>query len=379
MNNKQLEQYKQVRFVSRKNEYKYKFKETLNGNCYHLLELLDDEVRKLIEDKKVAILLSGGIDSSVVTALAEMNTLNIKIFTTSFPNSIVEPDIKYAKQIIKELKLKSENTVITPEMIKKNLKKAVKTMKYPNADPTYIVRYIMANKIAKQGYDIILTGDGADELFGGYAQWKFMCWINTIRNIHLARHIVPWIAENFFWIVEKIYPLARETGKVPMISRLKLALLEWNHAKQYLAVIGTKHLPNSDYYKEMKTLNKIGLNNHELRNAMAEYDFNIIVPNYYATQWGDIGKIKVASPYLCKEVIDYAFKLKLNQRINKKILRDAGKLILPNRITNRKKQPWQVPVQSWVEKIYGLKQMTLYYARISWSELIEETWKKMKR
>lgn len=117
-------------------------------------------------DVPVGTFLSGGIDSSIITALARKQNPNIKTFTVGFD---VEgySEVELAKQTAKELRVENISVLITPQEFIEELPKIIWSMDSPVADPSAIPLYFIC-KEARKHVKVVLSGEGSDELFGGY-------------------------------------------------------------------------------------------------------------------------------------------------------------------------------------------------------------------
>ncbi|OUJ19164.1 Asparagine synthase (glutamine-hydrolyzing) [Methanonatronarchaeum thermophilum] len=134
-----------------------------------LIKKLDQAIQKRINGE-TAIAFSGGIDSSLIAKLASKHT-ETTLYTVGYTDS---PDIKWSKKAAKNLNLPHKPIEIDLNQIEKTIPKTIET----TCDATRLTTgvglpfYILAEQLKKDGYTTILTGQGSDELFGGYTKYR---------------------------------------------------------------------------------------------------------------------------------------------------------------------------------------------------------------
>ncbi|NBO70059.1 MAG: asparagine synthase (glutamine-hydrolyzing) [Bacteroidetes bacterium] len=142
------------------------------------------EFRKLIETatlerisghQEVAVSLSGGLDSSIIAMLARKSCAKVKAFSLSWQNSDKDrynTDSKSASRIAKNLGIEFEIVDSDPaKNLKEYLIEYVSAMEEPNSNPTGVSMLDLYSRISTQGFRLVLTGDGADEILGGYPRY----------------------------------------------------------------------------------------------------------------------------------------------------------------------------------------------------------------
>ncbi|OIQ05513.1 MAG: hypothetical protein COV98_02410 [Candidatus Altarchaeum sp. CG12_big_fil_rev_8_21_14_0_65_33_22] len=147
-------------------DFKYK-KMEIETEIVKLKKLLEKEVNKDINDGCDGILLSAGLDTSILSYLAAKKTKNFKAFTLKFGNHA--PDAEYAEKLCQILNIEHHLLEADEEILMKNLREAIKISGV--FDPMEIRNSVAIYTILKFSKDYVrgvMTGDGADELFFGY-------------------------------------------------------------------------------------------------------------------------------------------------------------------------------------------------------------------
>ena len=138
-----------------------------------LNSLLNSAVkRQLISDVPVGVFLSGGIDSSAITAFASMNSdIPIKTYSVGFGFDDGINELPMAARIAEEFKTDHHELIISEYDLIETLESLVKHHDYPFADAANIPLFLLGN-IVKNDVKVVLQGDGGDELFGGYRRYQ---------------------------------------------------------------------------------------------------------------------------------------------------------------------------------------------------------------
>lgn len=308
--------------------------------------LIEDSVKKrLIADVPVGAYLSGGLDSSIVVAYATKHKKKINTFTIKFDYAEYD-ETKYSKIIAKKFNTKHHIKIFTSQTIKKLIPELTKTYCEPFGDPSMIPTYLVA-KTAKEHVTVSLSGDGGDELFGGYDSYKH-------HKILRFGKIIPKLLHR---IIHRIIK------KMKIHSYIK-AFFEINtlpQEKQYAKIMTfmnleeikkiTKMQPNQ-ILKEYQNNNK--LNNW--LNTSLYVDLHNYLPEDILTKVdrASLGNsLESRPPLLDHKLIELACKmhpqLKLKGKEGKYILKKAMEGILPKEIIYRKKKGFGVPLKHYFE------------------------------
>jgi asparagine synthase (glutamine-hydrolysing) len=321
----------------------------------HLRFLIRKSVKEqLMSDVPLGFFLSGGIDSSIVVYEASKVNNNNKTYTIGFEDP-VHSEAVYARTIAglcetqhKERRLSEEDAIqLLPEMLH--------WYDEPYGDTSALPSFLVS-KFAREEVTVVLTGDGGDELFGGYLWYRnFLKYSN--KNKHLP--------------VNKLLLNIRNRHRYQIPGKISNRLLNFNLDKQSLYVkllggmlkeekIRYNALLNigkdyDDYwcFKSLGTKEKMGIKDLML------LDFETYLPDDILTKMDRVSmavSLEVRVPLLSREIIEFTFSLPeeilLYQGNLKGLVRYAYKDLLPEDILNRKKRGFNIPVHKW-DQIYN--------------------------
>jgi asparagine synthase (glutamine-hydrolysing) len=138
-----------------------------------------------------AISMSGGVDSSLIAMQCKEMGLAPELYSLRFTNSDkprYNDDANAAKLVAQSLKLKLKLVEMPhPSKIQAILEEYIDAMEEPNANPTGLSMMILYSNIAKDGHRVVLTGDGSDEIFGGYPRYQIAKKVSALPKINLTR------------------------------------------------------------------------------------------------------------------------------------------------------------------------------------------------
>ena len=309
-------------------------------------ERLEDSVKAhKISDVEVGSFLSSGVDSSYIAASSDVD----KTFTVGFNNKKYS-EISYAKDLSAKIDTENISKVITKEEYFKKLTKIMYYMDEPLADPSAIALYFVT-KLASENVKVSLSGEGADEIFGGY-------------NIYQESFVWPW----YYKIP---YPIRFVVGKVAGIfpSHRGLNFLVRRGKKLEDRFVGNafifdnkevnKFLAFKRDTKGFQDLTK------EFYNEVSDKDSVVKMQYIDFNFWliGDIllkadkmsmaNSLEVRVPFLDKPLIEYArhlpTKYKVDKYKTKKIFRDIAHEKLESKVSDKKKLGFPVPIRVWMK------------------------------
>ncbi|RMO67375.1 asparagine synthase (glutamine-hydrolyzing) [Pseudomonas syringae group genomosp. 3] len=316
---------------------------TLHQSVDELDDLLNQAVAKrLSAEVQVGTMLSGGLDSSLITAIAcKQGHVGLKTFAVGF-NEAAFSELDFSRRLAKDFGTDHHDLIITPQKAFHAADQLVKNFGEPFAFPSSIASYFMY-KLAREHVSVVLGGDGADELFGGYARYSLIAdfpILPTADNLPRKVDIFnkEWKSDQFAQFYQALLTdgassdLRKQLYSNKMVSKL-------NESSAALAY---------DYGDELNC-------NLDYLSVAMQYDFN------HWMREAQLVKIDIASmanslevrvPFLDKLIIQYATSLPGNLKIHlgkeKYLLNCLAKRYLPDYIINRKKQELAVPLEQWM-------------------------------
>ena len=299
-----------------------------------------------ISDVEVGSFLSSGVDSSYVACRANVD----KTFTVGFANEKYN-EISYAKDLAKYINVENINKVITPEEYWDVLPKVQYHMDEPLADPAAVALYFVC-QIASEHLKVVLSGEGADEIFGGYNLYKEpydVSWYYKIprcirRIIGKAASVFP-NARGFNFLVRRGKDVEEWfIGNANIFSekeRKKLLKIKTNAPKPQLV---TKEYYDKVQDKDMVTKMQFV----ELHTWLAG---DILLK---ADKMSMAHSLELRVPFLDKKIMDLAEKIPVEYRVSKEntklALRNAAMRAMPKETANKKKLGFPVPIRVWLKE-----------------------------
>ena len=306
---------------------------------------LKDSIRAhKISDVEVGSFLSSGVDSSFIAANSNVD----KTFTVGFSDKKYS-EISYAQDLSKKINTININKVISKEEYFKNLSNIMYYMDEPLADPSAVALYFVT-KIASQNVKVSLSGEGADEIFGGY-------------NIYQESFVWPW----YYKIP---YPLRKIIGALASLfpSHRGLNFLVRRGKKLEDRFVGNAFIFDNKEIKKIisfkpetkgfQTLTQPyykNVNDKDNVTKMQYIDFNFWLIGdilLKADKMSMANSLEVRVPFLDRPLIDYARKIPTKYKVDKyktkKIFRDIAKESLEDKVSDKKKLGFPVPIRVWM-------------------------------
>lgn len=305
-----------------------------------------------IADVEVGSFLSSGIDSSYLVSVSRPD----KTYTVGYDNPKYD-EISYAKDLTDKLKIKNKSKKIT----KKEYIEAFPNIQYhmdePLADPSAIALYFVA-QIASEDVKVVLSGEGADELFGGYNTYKeeidqswYMKIPYPLRRLASAFAGLFPEARGFNFIYRRGRKLKDYNIGLGRVFRDEEAMKIVKAPNQ----IHTKDIV-APFYEEYKD------NSSMVNRQVIDFYFWLIRDFLHAVDRNTMMfGLEARTPFLDKEVYEVARHLptyaKINKETTKVALRQAAKKTIPNEAYKKKKLGFPVPLREWIKEADLYKQI----------------------
>lgn len=298
----------------------------------------------------VGSFLSGGIDSTIIVSMAKEFNRNIKTFSVGFEREGFS-EVDVAKETADKLDVENISYTVTPEEYVEKLPEIMWHMNDPLADPSCVPLYFVAREASKH-VPIVMSGEGSDELFGGYNIYREPESLKIFQSIPgPARNLLGKIADKLPEGVRGKSFLER--GTTPLRERyIGNAKMFEENEKQLLL----KHYNESISYQQItgKLFNEVA--NDPLVHQMQYVDIHTWMRGdilLKANQMTMAHGLEVRVPFLDKEVFSIASQLPVDLKIangtTKNILREAVRGIIPDHVLDRKKLGFPVPMRHWLK------------------------------
>ena len=309
-------------------------------------KVVDDSTRHhMISDVEVGSFLSSGIDSSYLVSLAKPS----KTYTVGYDIPRYN-EIDYAKDLTDKLKINNTSKKITKEEYMKVLDKIMYHMDEPASDPAVVALYFVAN-LASKDVKVVLSGEGADEFFGGYNYYREEVDYSFYNKIpFFIRHGISKFC-SLFPPVRGINFLVRRGERLEDSYIGVNKVWSDKEIKKLLktpVTIQNKEItkPVFDKFKGQSNIVKmqaIDINFWLMKDILQKAD-RMTMAN----------SLEGRVPFIDREVFKIASSLPLNYKVTKEntkvALRDAAKKVIPNESYKKKKLGFPVPIRDWMRE-----------------------------
>lgn len=309
--------------------------------------------RQLVADVPVAVLLSGGLDSSLITAAAVQSFDDLKTFTVTFPGHTSFDEAPYARLVANHFGTDHTEMPLEPMEVE-FLPKLARQFDEPIADHAIIPTAVLA-RMVRSSATVALGGDGGDELFGGYGHYSFLHRLAQARS---------WIPS----------PVRSEIGR--LATRLPVGIRGRNH------LIGLSgDLANSiahvnvyfDGYSRRALVPSLVPRAEGLRAALCDPRLSLVqqatradfcstmVDGYLVKvdRASMLSSLEVRCPLLDQELVEFAFghvpdSLRATATRRKVLLQMLGSRMLPSSLDMKRKQGFTIPLSAWFKGKWGV-------------------------
>ena len=312
-----------------------------------LKELLNDSIKAhKIADVEVGSFLSSGVDSSYISTVANVD----KTFTVGWDNQKYS-EIDYAKELSEIIGVKNINKKISKQEYFDNFANIQYYMDEPLADPSAIALYFVAN-IASKEVKVALSGEGSDEIFGGYNIYHEPYSVSIYYKIPypirrmLGVLVYPFRHHRFF---NFIYRRSRKLEDRYIGNAFMFEPSETKKILNYKTKKETYKDLTRPYYEKIK--------NYDDVSKMQYIDFNFWLIGdilLKADKMSMANSLEVRVPFLDRILIDTARKIPTKYKIKdgktKYLFREVAREVLPKKWSDKKKLGFPVPIREWLKE-----------------------------
>ncbi len=339
----------------------YLYRETITDKAEQLSDILTRATRLRFtrSDVPVAAYLSGGIDSSVTTAIIRRVTdAEIKTFSLRFSDNEFDEG-SYQNEMVKRLGTDHNVLTVSYKDIAKVFPKVIEHTEKPVLRTAPAPMFLLSRMVKEQGYKVVVTGEGSDEMLGGYDIYREALVRNFIgRNpdssvrADITKDLYPWLKRN----PADAPAFARSFFSQgidlqdPAISHRP----RWNTAGRIQRMFNMEMVEQlSGFHPDIELLDRMpAAANRWHPLARAQWlECKTLLPGYLLTSQGDrmlmANGVEGRFPFLDPELIDFSVDLDPSYKImgleEKYLIKYAFRDILPESILKRPKQPYRAP------------------------------------
>lgn len=309
-------------------------------------EIIAAVEKRLIADVPVGSFLSGGVDSSLISAIIAKRKSDFDTFTIGFKERSYD-EVDFSREVADHIK--TEHHVEYMDIDEDSIRYVIENMDEPFGDASVMPTYLLS-KITRRTVTVSLSGDGGDEVFGGYDSYL----------AYKIAHLIP------LWLMKMARPLLKKLD--PSDKKLPLAFKMQKFAKDFDANVNRRHLNWMSTFGEAQrqrilrdkyvaaedifvvgdeqSLLSIQLN--DVQNYMAE---DILKKVDIASM---LNSLEVRVPFLDHELVPLILSLpdeyKIKNFKTKRLLKSIASEYLPSKIVRRKKRGFTVPISKWIKK-----------------------------
>ena len=302
-----------------------------------LSQALETSVKNhLISDVPLAILMSGGVDSTLLATLASKFQNNLSTYCLVNPDFPEIDESNFAKENSRLLGTDHREVEFVLKDAKYVITDIIKSSGEPLSDAAYIPLSILCKEVSKN-FKVVLAGEGADEVFGGYKRYEVQRYVNNPISKFLIQKITQLILDKNFYLnnspSQKVRALSFYREAVPFEAHSKLLFGEWEATLQALPVsAGKAYLHEQSIWLENeRELSNLGINGYRA------YDIKEWLPNVFlekSDRASMLNGVEVRVPFLDEYIWQNVDQSKIHDskktQLRNVLLKELPGVKLPN-------------------------------------------------
>ena len=324
-------------------------------------KLIEESVsRRLISERPLGSFLSGGYDSTIVTAyMAKLMNERVQTYSIGF-HSAQFNEAHHAKQVASHLGTNHHEEILSPDpaLI---VEKISKVLDQPFADSSIVPTYLLA-KFARENLIVALGGDGGDEVFGGYDRYLATPVMQKLNPfLSLARSGLKIAGQQSFGDTRKINRVGSQLSSKASLAARYSSILSLTQPDEFLTFLN----PNfQTRVAEFANLNQFATGNLSSFNRMIRSDLSAYLPGDLLVKV-DIAtmanSLELRSPMLDVNVVEWGISLPRKYKVKgfetKHILKDVARSLVPASLIDRPKMGFGIPRAEWLRT--GMKELAI--------------------
>jgi asparagine synthase (glutamine-hydrolysing) len=335
---------------------------------YTITEIEKSVKDRMVSDVPIGAFLSGGVDSSLLVSIMKRNNIeNIKSFSIGFEGQPDFDELKYAQAVSKEFGTDHYERIVRPQDLIDLLPKVVDIFDEPLSDTTSIPIYFISELAKQNNTKVVLTGDGADEIFAGYRSFlnydKLYPYYNRAKVIPSFIKSILYKSFGLFDKSSPIYEILYRAAKNQEFAWIGANGFKESTKRKVLSqeyLIRNKNLNSYSIVENLKKEFYLSAGNKKFNHIdwMCFMGYKIADVNRFLFRSDRLAmahSVETRSPFLNKKIVELALSIPASQKIKngepKYILKKAAEKHLSNDVLYRKKKGFCVPMKEWAGQI----------------------------
>jgi asparagine synthase (glutamine-hydrolysing) len=324
-------------------------------------KLIEESVsRRLVSERPLGSFLSGGYDSTIVTAyMSKLITEKVQTYSIGF-HSTQFNEAQHAKQVANYLGTNHHEEILSPDPALV-VEKISKVLDQPFADSSIVPTYLLA-KFARENLIVALGGDGGDEVFGGYDRYLATPVMQKLNPfLGLARSGLNFVGKQSFGSTRKINRVGSQLSSKASLAARYSSILSLTQPDEFSTFLN----PNfQTKVAEIANLNQFATGNLSSFDRMIRSDLSAYLPGDLLVKV-DIAtmanSLELRSPMLDVNVVEWGISLPRKYKVKgfetKHILKDVARSLVPASLIDRPKMGFGIPRAEWLRT--GMKELAI--------------------
>jgi len=334
---------------------------SLSNITEEIKSLLYDSIKlRLRADVPVGAYLSGGLDSSIITSIVnnsfnnDLNTFGIRFQDKDFDEG------DYQKEMIDQLKTNHLEIIAKNDEIGLHFPDVLWHIEKPILRTAPVPLYLLSNLVHKNNLKVVLTGEGADEIFGGYNIFREakarLFWSKDTASEKrplLLGKLYPYILKDpkLRAILKSFFGVGIDNPDFPYFSHQ----IRWQNTRKLTNFLSNDFAFNSDqsFYDRFNNYLPKNFNERDQLSKSQYLEITTFLSNYLLSSQGDrvamANSVEIRFPFLDHRLIELMAKVPSRYKIfgmnEKFLLKKAYRNMLPPKIINRSKHPYRAPIK----------------------------------
>jgi asparagine synthase (glutamine-hydrolysing) len=312
-----------------------------------LRSLLESSVRyRTVADVPLGLFLSGGLDSGILCALlSRQSDRPVQSFSVGFDDHAAFDEREHARTVARAFGTEHRELVVSPVNIAEHLPELIRHLRQPVTDPAILPTWLLS-KFAREKVTVVLSGEGADELFGGYRRYLYqdrLGWLGKVPGSQALKSLMPRRIEQALEAVGEDRPAHNHLLWSATVGlALATRLFDTEVTRSFVERVASRFEP---YFESDRV--RLG---DQLRTDQSEWlPHNLLAKVDRASM---AHSLEARVPFLDHRIVEWAASqpddLKIRGKLTKFALREAFRETLPQSTARRAKQGFDLPLAAWI-------------------------------